>query len=307
MIGVKPKYHIAVLVKEFINSVSFKKDGIYVDVTFGGGTHSSAILEQLGPKGRLYAFDQDADAAKNVLSDSRFKLIQANFRHIHRYLDLYDVDKIDGLIADLGVSSHQFDASHRGFSYKQEAELDMRMNQKEEQSAKDIVNNYSEKELADMFYHFGDLKQSRKIASRIIRTRTESEIKTITEFTDLLLGLEGAGRKDKFLARVFQAIRIELNQEIDALKELLDQSVSLINPGGWIAIISYHSLEDRIAKNFLRSGKLSGKIEKDLFGNDIRPFNPFKSSALIPTTLEQDENPRSRSARMRIGLKNEEN
>lgn len=289
-----------VMLEESIEGLNIQSDGIYVDVTFGGGGHSIAILEQLGENGKLLAFDQDEDAIKNAIDDERFSLINANFRYIKRFLRLYGVRKVDGILGDLGVSSHQLDIPHRGFSTRFEAKLDMRMNRDQHLDAYEVINSYAEEELRAMFYQYGELKNAPNLAKTIIEKRTEAPIETSKELNVLLEPLLFKGKENKILARIYQAIRIEVNQEIEALKEFLMQTEDLLNPGGRLSLISYHSIEDRLVKRFIRSGLFKGEPEKDFYGNVSVPFKKI-GKMKVASAEEIKRNGRARSAKLRIG------
>lgn len=294
------EYHVPVLLRDCIQGLQINPEGIYVDVTFGGGGHSRAILQQL-TTGKLYAFDQDADATDNVPDDSRFELIESNFEHLLNQLRFHKAIPINGLLADLGVSSHQFDEGSRGFSFRfDEAELDMRMDQSQDLTAQLVINDYTEAQLADVFYLYGELTNSRKLAHAIIVRRAVSHIRTVGELKQTLFAFAPKFKDYKFFAQVFQALRIEVNQEMKALRELLEQSAEVIKPGGRLVVISYHSLEDKLVKNFMNNGKLEGEVEKDFFGNQIKPFKPLTRKSIVPDEAEMERNPRSRSARLRI-------
>ena len=293
-------YHIPVLLKESIDGMSIKPDGVYVDVTFGGGGHSREILSRLGDKGKLYAFDQDQDAQENLIEDPRFTLIQANFRFIKRFLKLEGVKEVDGILGDFGVSSHQFDEGERGFSIRFDAELDMRMDQQAGLSASELLNTYSEEQLSHLLWQYGEIKMSRKLARAIVQERTVKPIQSTSQLNALLTPFFPQTKVNKFLAQVYQAIRIEVNQEMEALKEFLLQTPDLIKKGGRISLISYHSLEDRLVKRFIRDGKFSGAPEKDFYGNMLVPFRKV-GKLITPTETEMRENSRSRSAKLRIG------
>lgn len=300
-------YHIPALLNESVEGLNIQPDGVYVDVTFGGGGHSREILKQLGPKGKLIAFDQDEDAVKNAVDDPRFIFVRGNFRFLKNFLRYHDVNEVDGVLADLGVSFHHFDDSERGFSFRFDGELDMRMNQMAKKSAADILNEYTEAQLSDIFYHFGELKQSRKIASAIISFRQSQPIR---QTSDLLEILEPFSRKDKekkMLAQAFQALRIEVNDEMEALREMLRQSLEMLKIGGRLSVISYHSLEDRMVKNFFRTGNFEGEVVKDFFGNIQTPFDLINRKVIVPSEEEQQRNPRSRSAKLRVAEKIETN
>jgi 16S rRNA (cytosine1402-N4)-methyltransferase len=295
-------YHIPVLLKESIDGMSIKPNGVYVDVTFGGGGHSKEILSRLGEHGKLYAFDQDHDAQQNLINDSRFTLIQANFRFIKRFLKLEGVKEVDAILGDFGVSSHQFDEGERGFSIRFDAELDMRMDQQTGISASELINTYSEEQLSRLLWQYGEIKMSRKLAKAIVEERSVKPIQSTSELNALLTPFFPPTKVNKFLAQVYQAIRIEVNQEMEALKEFLLQTPGLIKKGGRLSLISYHSLEDRLVKRFIRDGKFSGAPEKDFYGNMLVPFK--KTGKLITTAqTEMRQNNRSRSAKLRIGEK----
>ena len=294
-------YHNPVLLFESIDGLEIEQDGIYVDVTFGGGGHSKEILNRLGPAGQLYAFDQDKDALANAIDDSRFMLINQNFRHMRRFLRFYGVEKVDGILADLGVSSHQFDVEDRGFSTRFDAQLDMRMNQDDTHSAYHIVNDYDEKSLSDVLYLYGELRSAKAMAKAIVQQRKEAPIKTSFELKQVLQRFLPKPKEHKILAQIFQAIRIEVNQELEVLKEFLQQSVELLKPGGKLSVISYHSLEDRLVKRFMRSGLFEGEPEKDFFGNVQVPFK--KGKLITPSKQEIEINNRARSAKLRIATK----
>lgn len=297
------EYHIPALLQETVDGLNIKPDGVYVDATFGGGGHSKEILAQLGEKGRLFGFDQDAEAYDNTLNDDRFTFVRSNFRYLKNFLKYYQIEKIDGILGDLGVSSHHFDDEDRGFSFRYDSQLDMRMNRSANQTAADILNNYDEQELARIFYLYGELRTSRKIASSIIFARQKQSIATVNDFLQIMERYTQRDKEKKVLAQAFQALRIEVNKELDALSEMLQQSVEHLSIGGRICIISYHSLEDRIVKNFFRSGNIEGKIEKDFYGNPITDLKVINRKVIIPTEEEQRKNPRSRSAKLRVAEK----
>jgi 16S rRNA (cytosine1402-N4)-methyltransferase len=292
-------YHNPVLLKESVDALNIKEDGVYVDVTFGGGGHSKEILKRLGEKGRLFAFDQDKDAVDNKIDDDRFTLIEENFRYISRFLKFYGVRKVDGVLADLGVSSHQFDEAERGFSIRFDGELDMRMNQKAKVSAKEVINDYDEKELADILFLYGELRNSRAIARTIAEEREKERIETSFQLKQVLSKYLPKAREHKILAQIFQAIRIEVNEELEVLKEFLNQIPGLLNPDGRLSVISYHSLEDRLVKRFIRTGLFSGEPEKDLFGNIQVPMMKV-GKLIVPTPQEINVNNRARSAKLRV-------
>lgn len=293
------EYHNPVLLKETVDGLAIKSDGVYVDVTFGGGGHSREILKRLGPGGKLYAFDQDEDALSNAIDDNRFTLINENFRFIKRFLRFYGVRKVDGILGDFGVSSHQFDVAERGFSTRFEADLDMRMDQGGNLSAFEVVNEYDEADLRKMFLEYGELRNAPKLARAIEGARKEKVIKTSSELKEVLVPFLPKHKEHKILAQIYQAIRIEVNQEIDVLKEFLEQTVELLDKGGRISLISYHSLEDRLVKRFIRSGMFEGEPEKDLYGNVSVPFKKV-GGLIVPTQEEIKENNRARSAKLRI-------
>lgn len=296
-------YHIPVLLKETVNGLNINPDGIYVDVTFGGGGHSREILNRLSPNGHLYSFDQDEDAEQNIINDKRFTFVRSNFRYIKNWMRYYGIDQVDGILADLGVSSHHFDAQERGFSFRFDAALDMRMNQKALQTAATIVNEYTESQLADLFYLYGELKNARKIAAAIVKGRNEKRIETTGDLMDTIKVFFERDREKKELAKVFQALRIEVNQEMQALKEMLTASAALLKTGGRLSVLTYHSLEDRMVKNLIKSGNVEGRIEKDFFGNTNAPLKAINNKVIIASEEEQTNNPRSRSAKLRIAEK----
>lgn len=296
-------YHTPALLQESVDGLNIHPDGVYVDVTFGGGGHSREILARLGPKGRLYAFDQDVQAYANRIDDNRFVFVRSNFRFLKNFLRYYGEEQIDGVLADLGVSSHHFDDPERGFSFRFPGDLDMRMNQSAQKNAAQILNEYSEEQLARVFFLYGELKNANKIASSIVKYRNESDIARVDDFVKLLEPYTYKDREKKILAQAFQALRIEVNNEMEALAEMLTQSLAALKNGGRLSVISYHSLEDRLVKNFFRSGNLEGNVEKDFFGNVITPFQLINRKVIIPSEEEQKNNPRSRSAKLRIAEK----
>lgn len=296
-------YHIPVLLQETVAGLNIHPDGIYIDVTFGGGGHSREILKHLSPKGHLYSFDQDKDAERNIVDDERFTFVRSNFRYLKNWMRYYGIEHIDGLLADLGVSSHHFDAQERGFSFRFDGALDMRMNQRGQKTAADIVNEYSEEQLANVFYLYGELKNSRKLAAAIVRKRSEQPIITIGNFMEVIKPFFEREREKKEMAKVFQALRIEVNQEMDALKEMLEAASDLLRPGGRLSVLTYHSLEDRIVKNFIKAGNAEGKMEKDFFGNVNAPLKAVNNKVIMANDEEQELNPRSRSAKLRIAEK----
>jgi 16S rRNA (cytosine1402-N4)-methyltransferase len=293
-------YHIPALLNETIDGLAIKPDGVYVDVTFGGGGHSREILSHLGPNGKLLAFDQDEDAVKNTLDDPRFIFVRSNFRYLKNFLRYHNIDKVDGILADLGVSSHHFDEAERGFSFRFDGALDMRMNTKSPLTAAVLLNTYPEEKLADVFYLYGELHNSRKIARTIVNARTNQPFDRIFPFIEVLKPFFGREKEKKDMARVFQALRIEVNKEMDVLKSLLDQSLEVLNPEGRLVVLTYHSLEDRLVKNFIRSGNFEGKIEKDFYGNVLSPMKAVNSKVIIADEAEIERNPRARSAKLRI-------
>lgn len=296
-------YHVPVLLDESINGMNLKQGGTYVDVTFGGGGHSKEILRRMDKNSRLFSFDQDEDAERNIVNDPRFTFVRSNFRYLHNFLRYYDVEGVDAILADLGVSSHHFDDSERGFSFRFDGKLDMRMNKRAGITAADIVNTYDEERLANLFHLYGELKNSRKLASVLIKARMQNPINTIGEFLEIVKPLFGREREKKELAKVFQALRIEVNQEMEALKEMLYAATEALNPGGRLIVITYHSLEDRIVKNLMKTGNIEGKAEQDFFGNIQTPFKLVNNKVIVPTQEEQTRNPRSRSAKLRIAEK----
>jgi len=293
-------YHVPVLLRESIEGMNIKPEGTYIDVTFGGGGHSKEILSHLSKDGHLYSFDQDADAAKNIVDDDRFTFVMSNFRYIKNWMRYHGVEKVDAILADLGVSSHHFDDSERGFSFRFNGKLDMRMNQKAVQTAADIVNTYSEEQLANLFYLYGELKNGRRLAQTIAKARTSKKIETIEEFLDIVRPLFGREREKKELAKVFQALRIEVNKEMTALQEMLQAAAEILRPGGRLVVITYHSLEDRMVKNMMKTGNVEGKITKDFYGNIQTPYKLINNKIIVPEQEEQERNPRSRSAKLRI-------
>ncbi len=297
------EYHIPVLLNSSVEGLDIKPDGTYVDVTFGGGGHSKEILKRLSSKGRLFGFDQDEDAQNNSIGDERFSLIPENFGYIENYLALYGVNKVDGILADLGVSSHQFNQKDRGFSIRFEGDLDMRMDQSASLSAIQVVNEYDEEQLASIFRQYGELKNAWRLSQTIVLRRSEGKIKTTQQLIGLIEDLAPKKKMNQFLAQVFQAIRIEVNQELEVLKQFLLASSSLLGKGGRLSVISYHSLEDRLVKNFIKKGKFEGELEKDFYGNVIRPFKEVNRKVIIPNEEEIKQNSRARSAKLRIAEK----
>ena len=293
-------YHIPALLNETIDGLNIKPDGIYVDVTFGGGGHSKEILSKLGKNGKLLGFDQDEDAVKNSIDDSRFIFVRSNFRYLKNFLRYHNIEKVDGILADLGVSSHHFDEAERGFSFRFDGALDMRMNTKSPLTAAVLLNTYSEEQLADVFYLYGELHNSRKIARTIVNARSNAPFDRIFPFIEVLKPFFGREKEKKDMARVFQALRIEVNKEMDVLKSLLDQSLEVLNPGGRLVVLTYHSLEDRLVKNFFRSGNFEGKLEKDFYGNILSPMQAINNKVIVADEAEIARNPRARSAKLRV-------
>lgn len=298
-----PVYHIPALLDECINGLNIKSNGTYADVTFGGGGHSRAIMSKLGENGRLLGFDQDIDAFRNKLDDSRFTFVHGNFSFLKNFVRYYGIDALDGILADLGVSFHHFDDGERGFSFRQDSRLDMRMNQKATVDAATVLATYSEEQLASVLYLYGELKQSRRMASAIVKARSEGEIDTTARLTQVVMPFIRKSQEKKELAQVFQALRIEVNHEIDALKSMLQQSLQVLKPGGRLVVITYHSLEDRLVKNFMRSGNVEGKIEKDFYGRVNTPWRLVNNKVITASDEEVERNPRSRSAKLRIAEK----
>lgn len=297
-------YHIPVLLNECIGGLNLRPDGTYVDATFGGGGHSREILRRLGPTGHLYGFDQDLDALQNVPQDEeRFTFVRTNFRFLRNWMRYYDVEALDGVIADLGVSSHHLDDETRGFSFRFEAPLDMRMNTRGGMTAADVVNKYGEEELAQIFYLYGELKNSHRLAAALVKGRSEQLVATIDDFVRLVKPLLPREREKKDLARVFQALRIEVNHEMDALHDLLGAALDCLRPGGRLVVLTYHSLEDRMVKNYIRAGRADGKVEQDFYGRKLTPWRAVNNKVIVPSPQEQLDNPRSRSAKLRIAEK----
>lgn len=303
MDDVKQTYHVPVLLEESIDGLNLKKEGIYVDVTFGGGGHSKEILRRMDKSCKLYSFDQDEDAERNIVHDERFTFVRSNFRYLKNFLKYYGVEEVDGILADLGVSSHHFDDSERGFSFRFDGKLDMRMNKRAGMTAADILNNYDEEKLADIFYLYGELKNSRKLASVIVKRRSVKPFDTIGDFLETVKPLYGKEREKKEMAKVFQALRIEVNQEMEALKEMLYSATEMLKPGGRLSVITYHSLEDRMVKNIMKTGNIEGKMEQDFFGNVKTPYKTINNKVIVPDDDEIETNPRSRSAKLRIAEK----
>jgi len=301
MIKTAETYHVPVLLQESVDGLAIKPDGVYIDTTFGGGGHSREILSRLGKKGHLFSFDQDADAEKNSVEDERFTFVRSNFRYIKNWMRYYGIEQIDGLLADLGVSSHHFDDETRGFSFRYEAPLDMRMNKRAGKTAADILNEAEESQLADILYIYGELKQARRIASAIVKGRSTRRIETTSDLLQLTESLFPREHEKKEMAKLFQALRIEVNHEMDALREMLNGARDLLRPGGRLSVITYHSLEDRMVKNFIKAGNAEGKVSQDFFGRTEAPFRTVNNKVTTPSADEQARNPRSRSAKLRIG------
>ncbi|EKB61725.1 16S rRNA (cytosine(1402)-N(4))-methyltransferase RsmH [Bergeyella zoohelcum] len=300
--SIKMEYHNPVLLHPSVDDLVTNADGIYVDCTFGGGGHSKEILSRLSAHGKLFSFDQDLDALNNAIDDERFTLINQNFRFLQNSLLFHGISQVDGILADLGVSSHQFDATERGFSIRGNAPLDMRMNIMQNTDAQQVINEYSEEDLADIFYHYGELRETRKLAREIVHHRKNKRIATTEELKNVF-SFVPAHKQNKFFAQVFQAIRIEVNQELEALKEMLTQSLEILKPNGRLVVISYHSLEDRLVKRFMKNGMFQGEPERDIYGNYHKSFDLLRTKALIPDETEIAQNSRARSAKMRTAIK----
>ena len=296
------EYHIPVLLNESVNGLEIKSDGDYVDVTFGGGGHSREIFNRL-QTGRLFAFDQDEDAAANIIHSDRFFFIRHNFKYIRNFLKHHGVEQVDGILADLGVSSHDFDVAERGFSFRFDGDLDMRMNRDSSFTAADIINSFSEEELRNVFREYGEIDNAGRLAKQLVSARSNNPVKTIGEFREIIAPCVPKALESKYLAKVFQALRIETNKEMEVLREFLEQSIGLLKPGGRLVVITYHSLEDRMVKNFIRSGDFSGKQEKDFFGNVESPLTAVNRKVIVPSDEEIEKNPRARSAKLRIAEK----
>ncbi|MBR1448984.1 MAG: 16S rRNA (cytosine(1402)-N(4))-methyltransferase RsmH [Prevotella sp.] len=303
MIKTAETYHVSVLLKESVDGLAIQPDGIYVDVTFGGGGHSREILSRLGEQGHLYGFDQDADAELNIVNDDRFTFVRSNFRYLKQWMRYYGVEGIDGLLADLGVSSHHFDDESRGFSFRYDAPLDMRMNKRAGMTAAEVVNEYSEEQLADVFYLYGELKNARRLAATLVKARQQAPIKTTAQLLAVTEKLFAREREKKEITKMFQALRIEVNHEMDALRELLSGACQVLKPGGRLSVITYHSLEDRIVKNVMRAGNAEGKVDQDFFGRVKSPLHLINNRVIAPSEEELERNPRSRSAKLRIAEK----
>jgi len=296
-------YHVPVMLHECMEALDVKPDGVYVDVTFGGGGNSREILKRLGPKGKLIAFDQDPDAINNAIDDERFVLVHQNFRFLKNYLRLEGVKEVDGILGDLGVSSHQFDDAERGFSIRFDADLDMRMDQVSDLDARKVLNTYAEEDLHRIFGMYGEVQNAKSLAKTIVTARLAKEINTVTELKEVIKKMVPKGKEHKYHAQVFQALRIEVNKELEALQEFLLQSISVLKEGGRLVIMSYHSLEDRLVKNFMLKGKFKGEVEKDFFGNEIKPFRVITRKAITASEEELQRNNRSRSAKLRVAEK----
>jgi len=296
-------YHVPVMLQECIEALNIRPDGTYVDVTFGGGGHSREIMKHLGENGRLLAFDQDADAQQNRIDDDRFEFIDQNFRYLKNFTRLHNAIPVDGILADLGVSSYQFDQAERGFSIRFDAELDMRMNQASTLTAKEVVNTYSEADLHRIFGIYGEIKNAKSLARTIVTARLNGSLNTVADLKNAINSLIPKGKENKYLAQVFQALRIEVNQELEALKDFLIQSADVLVSGGRLVVMSYHSLEDRLVKNFIAKGKFSGEVEKDFYGNDQKPFDAVSRGAITASGEEIKNNNRARSAKLRIAVK----
>ena len=296
-------YHVPVLLRESVGGLDINPGGGYVDVTFGGGGHSREILSRLGDQGRLFGFDQDEDAEQNIVDDDRFTFVRSNFRFLKNWMRYYGIDQIDGLLADLGVSSHHFDDETRGFSFRFDAPLDMRMNKRSGMTAADVLNTYGEEQLSDIFYIYGELKNARRIAAAIVKARAGKRIETTNDLMEATEKCFQREREKKDTAKLFQALRIEVNHEMDALKEMLNGARDLIREGGRLSVITYHSLEDRLVKNMMKAGNVEGKVEQDFFGRSESPFRQIGGKVIVPDEEEQQRNPRSRSAKLRIAEK----
>jgi 16S rRNA (cytosine1402-N4)-methyltransferase len=295
-------YHIPVMLHETVDGLNIAPGGVYADMTFGGGGHSREILHRMDATAHLYSFDQDADAERNVMNDDRFTFVRSNFRYLQNWMRYHGVEQLDGVLADLGVSSHQFDEGELGFSFRFDAKLDMRMNRREGVTAADIVNNYDEEHLAGIFYLYGELLNSRKLASVIVKARQQAPIETTGQLYETVKRLFGRDREKKEMAKVFQALRIEVNQEMEALKEMLQSATELLRPGGRLVVLTYHSLEDRLVKNLMKTGNVEGKVEQDIYGTKPSPYR-LVGKVAVASREEQEANPRSRSAKLRIGEK----
>ena len=304
MIAANATYHVPVLLKESVDGLDIQPDGVYIDVTYGGGGHSHEILRRLGPEGRLYAFDQDEDAEQNIdHDDKRLVFVRSNFRYVKQWMRYYGEEHIDGLLADLGVSSHHFDEASRGFSLRTDAPLDMRMNQRATLTAADVVNNYSEEQIATIMHLYGELRNARQVAAALVSQRQQRPIGTTGQLLQATERLFAREHEKKEAAKMFQALRIEVNHEMEALQQMLNSACQLLRPGGRLSIITYHSLEDRMVKNVMRTGNVEGRAEQDFFGHVNAPMQPLTGKPIVPSAEEQEQNPRSRSAKLRIGVK----
>lgn len=300
-------YHVPVMLHEAVDGMDIQPGGIYADLTLGGGGHTREILSRMNQDAHLYGFDQDEDAEQNIPSDERFTFVRSNFRYLSNFMRYYGADgKVDAILADLGVSSHHFDDSERGFSFRFDGKLDMRMNKRAGRTAAELVNTLSEEKLADIFYLYGELKNSRKLASAIVKARTDKQIETIGDFLNIVKPMFGREREKKELSKVFQALRIEVNQEMEALREMLESSIRVLKPGGRLVVITYHSLEDRMVKNIMRTGNVEGRAEQDFFGRIQAPLRQINNKVIVPGEDELKRNPRSRSAKLRIAEKIEQ-
>lgn len=298
-------YHVPVLLKESVDGLAIQPDGVYVDVTFGGGGHSREILSRLGPQGRVFGFDQDADAERNIVDDPRFTFVRSNFRYLKQWMRYYDVDHVDGLLADLGVSSHHFDEAERGFSFRFDAPLDMRMNKRAGLTAAQVVNDYTEEQLAGIFRLYGELKNARQVAAAVVRHRQQQPISTTGQLLQAVERLFAREREKKEVTKLFQALRIEVNHELEALRQMLQGACQVLRPGGRLSVITYHSLEDRMVKNVMRTGNVEGRMEQDFYGRTQSALHIINNKVTVPSSEEQERNPRSRSAKLRVAEKNE--
>lgn len=299
-------YHVPVLLKESVDGLAIQPDGVYVDVTFGGGGHTREILSRLGPQGRVFGFDQDADAERNIVDDPRFTFVRSNFRYLKQWMRYFEVDHVDGLLADLGVSSHHFDEAERGFSFRFDAPLDMRMNKRAGLTAADVVNDYSEEQLAGIFRLYGELKNGRQVATALVRQRQQQRISTTGQLLEATERLFAREREKKEVTKLFQALRIEVNHELEALRQMLQGACTVLRPGGRLSVITYHSLEDRMVKNVMRTGNVEGHMEQDFYGRTQSALHIINNKVTVPSAEEQEQNPRSRSAKLRVAEKNEE-
>lgn len=299
----EPVYHIPALLNECIDGLNIAPNGTYIDVTFGGGGHSRGIIERLGTNGKLFSFDQDSDAEKNIIDDKRFTFVKSNFRFLKNFMKYHNIEQVDGIIADLGVSFHHFDEAERGFSFRFDGKLDMRMNRRGGNSAAEVINKYPESKIADILYYYGEMRNARKIAAEIVKKRESKVIETTSDLLSIIKGMINPKQEKKELAQIFQALRIEVNDEMTSLKSMLQQSVEMLKPGGRIVVLTYHSLEDRIVKDFFRYGNFDGKAEQDFFGRLIAPLKQINNKVITPSEEEIERNPRSRSAKLRIAEK----